>query len=206
MCGIIGFYSERKRPGEIKILSKLMEESSIRGIHSFGAAYFSGNKIKIKKSRVLTRPELINGFVSDEKSNRFIFHCRYSTSGDFENMDNNPPIYANGAAIVMNGVISMKKKRGFEKEFKVKCKTENDSEIILRKDYLTFLKTNPKMSFAGIILKGNKLNILRNNKRPLYRFDYYGATFIVSTVDIAYRSGIPIEKIIPIQQMKLITI
>jgi glutamine phosphoribosylpyrophosphate amidotransferase len=202
MCAIVGFYSEDKSLKQIALLTKIMEESSIRGLHSFGIAYNSKRGIKIHKTFDLK----INNFIShfwDNGGKRLIFHCRYSTSGDFQDMKNNMPIRAYRTALVLNGVISMEEKHIFEKQFNVKCRTANDAEIILRhKRYIDFLIDNPDASFAGLFLRKNKLIALRNNKRPLYYFTAYGAKYFVSTIDIAVRSGVSMDRIksVPVLQ------
>ena len=197
MCGIIGFFSETKDKKEIAMLKKVVMETKIRGLHSFGTAYFKNGKIKIKKEFELNFDKLFGKFINSN-SKRIIFHCRYSTSGDYHKHKNNQPIKVGKVAIAMNGIISMERKKKYEKQFNVECKSGNDAEIILRKDmkYLEFLNEYNYVSFAGVFLKKNKIVGLRNNKRPMYKFKYRESKFIVSTADIAVRSGIDNVKIV----------
>lgn len=200
MCGIVGFYSKRKSKKEVSILKKVLIESNIRGLHSFGVAFDKDKKIIIEKQKEFNIDELLYGFLDNVGSKRLIYHSRYSTSGDFKDEKNNPPILVKNIALVLNGVISMERKIKFEKRFGIKCSSENDGEIILRqKDYLKFLEENPEVSFAGIFFDGKNLLALRNNKRPLYRFNYGKATYLVSTIDIAKRAGIRCGNINPIE-------
>ena len=212
MCGIIGFYSRRKTDKEIDFLIRVMEESSIRGLHSFGIAYMVRDHIEVKKSFKPNFKELVGDFV-DRGGKRLIFHCRYSTSGDFKDMNNNMPIVVGNTAIALNGIISMKRKKEFEKEFKVKCSTENDAEIILVKGknttgYYRFLKKNSNASFAGLFLQYENISAIRNDKRPMYYFTTKKKSkFFVSTIDIAIRAGFSdYRKIKPVKSMAVATI
>jgi len=205
MCGIVGFYSKKKTSADIALLRSVVEETKIRGLHAFGTAYFKGKKLKVLKSLEFDFDYLFGDFI-DSKSSRIVFHCRYSTSGDFKDMDNNQPIVVKNKAIVMNGVISMAKKEKYEKRFKVSCKTSNDSEIILRSKLSTldFLKEYERVSFAGLFLRKDKIIGLRNNKRPMYSFSRGLSKFIVSTKDIAKRSGIKTAR--PCESFKFLEI
>lgn len=190
MCGIIGYYSEERKRSSIYLLYQLMIESGIRGTHSFGTAYYNGEKLVMKKARNLD-PYLIK----DWKSNRLIYHCRYATSGDpnsWFDMKNAQPINVDNRTIALNGVISMKTKQEYSKQFNIKCTSDNDAEIILRQKHSTlrFLRRNPQVSYAGVILAPNRIVAIRNNKRPLCMFKKHGAVFIVSTIDIARRAGV----------------
>lgn len=209
MCGIVGFYSKTKKQKDINILKKIMKESIIRGLHSFGIAYTVGNnkKIIVQKAFSLCIDTFLNDFI-ENGNERLIFHCRYSTSGDFKDMDNNQPILVNNVALALNGVISMKGKEYFEKQFNVKCKTDNDTEIILaqKRNYIKFLKLYPYISFAGLFLKNNKIMALRNNKRPMYTFVQNASRFFISTIDIAYRAGVDRSKVqsVPIMEEMIV--
>ncbi|HUU88612.1 MAG TPA: hypothetical protein VMX17_12785 [Candidatus Glassbacteria bacterium] len=168
--------------------------------------------IEVQKSFKPNFKEIVDNFV-DHGGECLIFHCRYSTSGDFKDMNNNMPIVVGNTAIALNGIISMKRKKGFEKEFKVKCLTENDAEIILAKgntptDYVNFLKKNPKASFAGLFLHHETIYAIRNNKRPMYYFvTKRKSEFFVSTIDIAVRAGFKnYNKIKPIRSMTAVMI
>jgi len=124
-----------------------------------------------------------------------IFHNRYSTSGDWENQNNNMPITLGDISVAVNGVISMKSKSRFNKEFKVNCHSENDAEIFAQK--LAMGKLPPahiikkelgSASFAAVYIRDGEVFAIRNRKRPLYYFIKYGAVFVVSTIDIARRA------------------
>jgi len=183
LCGILG----AKNP-DIEFTKKLMKELKIRGKHSFGIAYQKENRIECIKQFELDVDYLINLFL-DSKSSCFIFHTRYSTSGDWRDMDNNQPIVVGNSAIAMNGVLSMKTKAEYEKDYSVKCNCDNDSEVFLHKDVYEFLKQVPDCSFASVILEDNKIYGIRNNKRPLYYYEQDNSKYIVSTLDTIKRAG-----------------
>jgi glucosamine 6-phosphate synthetase-like amidotransferase/phosphosugar isomerase protein len=198
MCGVIGFYSKNVTIKQMDLLKRLMQESSIRGTHSFGVAYNGVDGFKINKSFNLDFKTLFDGY-EKSRNNFLIFHNRYCTSGDYLEMQNNQPILGDDACLAMNGVISMKTKSEFEKDFNVKCRSDNDTEIILnvKISQIEFLKQNLNISFAGVFLYHDRLVALRNDKRPLYMFDYLEAVYICSTKDIAKRCGIDNVKEIP---------
>ena len=115
-----------------------MKELSIRGLHYFGICYYDNNKYKVIKSFNKEFERFIKIFEMSD-SNKFIFHNRYSTSGDWIDENNNQPIALdNIGAIAMNGVLSMSTKKEYEKKYGVKCKCDNDSEIFLRRRILLF--------------------------------------------------------------------
>jgi len=192
MCGIIGAFFIEKTKEELLFLKKLMNESSVRGLHAFGVCFYD-KKYEVIKSNKKDFSSFIDEF---EKSNAIsiMFHNRYSTSGDHKIENNNQPIVVNNVgSIVMNGIISMKTKEQFEKQFDVICDTENDAEILLRKmekdvDVIDFLSST-KCSFAGIIMEKEKMFGVRNNKRPLYIYKSKKANYFVSTLDIVARAG-----------------
>lgn len=195
MCGILGGYFIEKDSDTIEFTKKLMTELKIRGCHSFGIAFHDKNSIKVMKSFELNPDNFIKAF-NQSDSDYFIFHNRYSTSGNWEDMNNNQPIVINNVgAIAMNGVLSMKLKEEFEENFSVKCENHNDAEVFLRKielgiNVVDFLKSQPNCSFAGVFITNNTIWGLRNNKRPLYEFNYKNkAKFLLSTIDTINRAG-----------------
>jgi len=190
MCGVVGYYTKEKTSDEIFLLSKLIEQSKIRGLHSFGISYLEQGKIITKKQDKLDVSNLLADFINSS-STKLIFHNRYSTSGDYKMPINNQPIVVDNKALVMNGVLTMSDKETYEKEFKVKCISDNDAEIFLRKNQpiIDTLQENPHASFAGIYLSPEEFYMIRNANRPLYYFIYNKAIFVASTKDIVRRVG-----------------
>ena len=195
MCGILGAFFLKKDPESLTFTKKLITELKIRGRHSFGIAYYNNHSIEVTKCFELNPDELVDAF-DRSGSDCFIYHNRYSTSGDWHDMQNNQPIVVDGVgAIAMNGVLSMRQKIEFENEFNIKTVSDNDAEIFLRKieqgvNLVDFLESQKECSFSATLLLNNKIYGLRNNKRPLYFYNFEDkALFLVSTLDTIKRAG-----------------
>jgi glutamine phosphoribosylpyrophosphate amidotransferase len=186
MCSVIGF----KGVYDINLLDRVFDESRLRGIHAFGFSYYNNGIIQTYK--YLDYKEFKNK-IHSISPDLFIAHFRYSTSGDFNVMENNQPITFENKSIVFNGVISQKSKNEIEKEFGVKMEIENDGYVLIQKfdDKSFVLRDN--ITFAMLGLDNGKLIALRNKKRPLY-FNDDNNIIICSTKDIMKRSGIVIQK------------
>lgn len=201
MCGILGVSFTQKDPESVEFVKKLIYELKIRGLHSFGISY-QDTEIHRIIFNVLSVDLVIQEFLKSP-SMSFIFHNRYSTSGDYLNPDNNQPItIPEIGALAMNGVISQATKSEYEQKYSVKCTSDNDTEIFLRKVELgvsipDFVKQNPECSFAGVYyFKGdNTIRGYRNNKRPLYKGQYKNVSYIVSTLDTVRRAGGDLSKV-----------
>ena len=91
MCGIVGVVvKDSSNLKEIKSnVIKLTKEASIRGLHSFGYAYFD-EEGKVCCSKFHSIDEMIDSIVDVKE--RMIFHNRYSTSGDWKDHNNNQPL------------------------------------------------------------------------------------------------------------------
>jgi len=186
MCGVVGFSCNNPVEDNYLILHKLIMQSKIRGLHSFGYSYYD-TEIITKKYHNINDIKL-------PKANKIIFHNRYSTSGDYKKHINNQPIHLNKMSLVFNGVLDMRKKEHIEEQYNIKMETENDGEIIIKvcgnnpdkiKD---FVSNTQYGSFAGLILTGNnKLLAIRNRFRPLWKLRYNNALYYASTQDIFKR-------------------
>jgi len=188
MCGIIGCCGNPEQ----KLLTNLCVESQIRGLHAFGYSFLDNNDELVTTKTLQFEDNFLDNYFS-AKTNKFIWHNRYSTSGDWRQIKNNQPITYDKIAIAMNGVISMASKPEFEKKFGVKCESENDTEIFLR---LLQKTQDPEKawnelegSLALIFIWRNKIFAMRNEYRPLHYFQTSNANYICSTADIARRAG-----------------
>lgn len=197
MCGILGANVEKTKE-ELEFCKKLMKELCIRGLHSFGICMFDNNRYKLCK----TLNKQFNNYIEEFKNsdtNKFIFHNRYSTSGDFKEIANNQPILVpKVGSLAFNGVLTMMTKKEFENYYNVNCLSYNDGEIFLQKmkenvDLEDFLNQEKQCSFAGVFLMKEKLFGIRNNKRPLYYYESDNGKYIVSTLDTIKRAGGNIE-------------
>lgn len=189
MCSIVGFAGV----WEDQTIRKIMINSRIRGLHSFGYSYANNGQIITKK--FLNYNTFIET-ICEEKPSKFIAHFRYSTSGDWKNQDNNQPVSAGNLSLVFNGVIDMRSKPEMEKHYRVSMNTENDGEIALMKyqkskeDMLDFIGQAGR-TFAGMILSSNgEAYAVRNNLRPLSFAENDNAIYYASTNDILRRSGL----------------
>tara|TARA_R110000737_G_scaffold58791_1_gene85121 strand:+ start:1669 stop:2280 length:612 start_codon:yes stop_codon:yes gene_type:complete len=185
MCGVVGFSCEKPDAGKIELLQKIIIQSKIRGLHSFGYSYFE-EEIKTKK-----RHDIKN--VNLPIAKKIIYHNRYSTSGDYKDHNNNQPISNPDMSLVFNGVLDMGTKEEIENKYEISMQTDNDGEILLHKcgadkeKLIHFLKNN-KGSFAGLILtSSNELLAVRNPNRPLWKLEHDNATYFASTKDIFKR-------------------
>ena len=183
MCAVLG-YSGTYNP---EIVSRLIENSRIRGVHSFGYSFCAENALKTRK--FLSFKEFLSS-INSEAPSVFIAHLRYSTSGDYRDERNNQPLQNGNLAIAFNGVISQKTKSEIEKEYGVDMPSDNDGYVLLQKYNDKDFVSSRKPTFAAVGIKDGKLFGLRNKKRPLWRSSSAGSTIFASTKDIFERSGI----------------
>ncbi len=186
MCGVVGFSCPAPTPEHINLLWRIMLESSIRGLHSFGIAYVDHGLVIEKAFRItdLTLPTC----------EKVIFHNRYATSGDYHNEVNNQPLSDGHRALVFNGVLDMRTKEEMEEAYGIKMKADNDGEILLRtfeepREMMEYVNRS-RVTFAGLVLTpDNRLFAFRNEGRPLWRATFKGATYYASTQDILLRAS-----------------
>lgn len=194
MCGIFGAHIFDKE-SESTFCIRVMKELAIRGLHSFGMCYADDLSYVVLKSFQRDCFDFFYDCFNESNATSFIFHNRYSTSGDWNEMKNNQPIVCKDiGAIAMNGVLTMKTKQEYEADFFVKCDSDNDAEIFLRmieKGVVLedFLKEKRQCSFAGLFLLNTTIFGLRNNKRPLYHYKSEDGEYLVSTLDVIKRAG-----------------
>lgn len=190
MCGIAG-YKVLKRGNASKaiaVFEQIMLQSQIRGKHATGVAWVEYGQFVSVKSKVPAK-EFLNSAqwarIRKAPPVEMIGHCRYSTSGE----EAQPINYA-GYCIVHNGMVSMAAKEHFEAEYKVKTKTDNDSEIILH--YLSeawegnegvksdtdafalafkrLYKHNTPIFACAVLQTDGSIRLIRDHIRPLWFF------------------------------------
>lgn len=199
MCAIIGFHTEKNRPAQLDQLLSVWHQSRIRGLHAFGFAIRRGRELEVFKTTNFE--ELQEALVKAWPFNHMTGHCRYSTSGDWRDPDNNQPIVVGRDSLVFNGVVSMKTKEQNEDENGKKYLTDNDGEIVLRKyidnsNWEAFI-AHHGFSFAGIFLDPELMVAMRNPRRPLWYAQHLGATYLASTQNIFLRAEILKSKELP---------
>lgn len=195
MCGVIGYapntIDEFCELDEVRnaAFAHLLAESRVRGMHAYGVAQPGGRTLSIGP---VGQGKVIEKFDPHLPA---VAHCRYSTSGDWQEVLNNQPIHVSGMFLAFNGVIHMGTKEEFEKAFDVRCETDNDGEVFLRKLELGVRPAdfilNMTGSFAGCWLQGGVLWAGRNARRPLWWVNYAEAKWFASTRDIFRRAGFP---------------
>lgn len=204
MCGVVGMWPvipssfdgwmELEGAGERRreLFGRLMEQSKIRGVHSFGICQDG------ELTRAHALPPIINQI---DPTRPLVAHCRYSTSGDWQDLHNCQPLRIAHIALAFNGVIDMGAKAEMEERWGMQLKSDNDGEIFLRRllsgqepsEFLGEIKG----SFAGVWLDFNRkeLYAARNERRPLWSAQEHSAIWYFSTKDIGLRAGISAEKI-----------
>lgn len=211
MCGIIGFTGKNVTQEHLKVLQKVMIESRIRGMHASGIAWCNnkGNILSVIQpipiDQLVEKFEWSVLFHSQEIAEEvhLIAHARYSTS----DIRFNQPIVGKNTAIVHNGVITQSDPSTWEKSYRLKCKTSNDSELLLRaveSDQNVFEIFNTS-SIAAITLRSNgQLYCFRNGTRPLWSGKIGESTVYASTYDILKRAGVTdITKVAPVDNKEL---
>lgn len=191
MCAIIGFISDNPTATAVETLKKVFIESKIRGMHAYGYAAIQDGHLMDAKSNGLK-----SLLVSIDNPTRLIGHCRYSTSGDYKNMNNNQPLRFGDEYMVFNGVIDMRTKQEMERAYSISMSSDNDGEIMLQaKDRLAMLRS--EITFSGLTLNSHALAFFRNEGRPGYKATRHGATYIASTADILRRCLLDPEPLNP---------
>lgn len=172
----------------------IARESQIRGLHAFGAAWYATGQAS---SELVCKKHLsLDGLLADvprELPGRFIFHARYSTSGDYRELSNNQPIVRDGAALAFNGTLDMGTKVEMERRHSVELLTDNDGELALLAalkgaDALKTFVAGTRGSIASVSLVGGKLWAIRNARRPMWSLYIPGGKFFASTRDIFKRA------------------
>ena len=191
MCAIIGFISDNPTAIAVETLKRLFIESKIRGMHAYGYAAIQDGHLMEHKSNGLK-----SLLVTIEKPTRLIGHCRYSTSGDYKDMNNNQPLRFGEEYLVFNGVIDMRTKVEMEAAYGIKMNSDNDGEIMLQTPNRTGLLKSG-ITFSGLTLNLHALAFFRNEGRPGYKATRFGATYIASTADILRRCLLEPEPLNP---------
>jgi len=193
MCAIIGAYIENPSSRDLVMLADVVRESSIRGLHATGVSWVRDGEIK---TRIDAKPATqflesldLNNCVNEDGNLYLIGHCRYSTS----DLEFNQPLYNDNISIVHNGVVSQEMPENWERLYGYKCKTRNDSELIL---HTLEAKKSPLVEFSNAsmaiveLYKEKQLRFYRNGKRPIYFTSLTNGGIITSTKDIALRSDL----------------
>ncbi len=203
MCAVIGAFLENPSSRDLIMLADVFRESSIRGLHATGVSWVRNNRVNTMISAT-PAGKFIEAFdlktALNEDGNLYLIgHCRYSTS----DLAYNQPLWNENVSIVHNGVVSQEMPENWERLYGYKCKTRNDSELIVHtlQANKSPLEEFPNSSMAVIELyKEKKLRFYRNGKRPIYFTSLRNGVIITSTKDIAKRSDLFESHEIPMNQ------
>jgi len=198
MCAIIGAYIENPSSLDLVMLADAFRESSIRGLHATGVSWVRGGQIhthieSVSASKLLDHFTL-SSCVNEDGNLYLIGHCRYSTS----DLNYNQPLWNENISIVHNGVITQEMPENWERIYGYKCKTRNDSELIV---HTLQAGKSPLIEFSNAsmavveLYKEKRLRFYRNGKRPIYFTSLRNGGIITSTKDIAIRADLhdPVE-------------
>ena len=202
MCGLTALSTECLTAAELNLLRAMYYESSIRGLHAFGAT-FGTPGLALDVHRYHRLGEMLAVMDGFEKYLRrpFIFlgHTRYDTSGDWRVIENNQPLVTGDKLLIFNGVIRMSTKAEYQLEFGREYPTDNDGHIALEMfgrsmPELLDLMREPAVSFAGLFYNpGSRGAALRNDRRPLWEAWQYNSHWMFSTYDMAARSSAAVD-------------
>jgi asparagine synthetase B (glutamine-hydrolysing) len=169
MCAIIGYVGKVDR----HLLSKIVEESRIRGLHNLGKYVLP---------------------------NAGMYHWRYITSGETNQplVKHNKYLIFNG--VIDMGTKEEMEKR-YNCSLQTDNDGELLLELCEYVESVPKFIDNPKVTFAGIIISEGVLYAIRNQGRPLWIAEVDECVYIASTKDIFKRSGI--DHCSELEQLKL---
>jgi glutamine phosphoribosylpyrophosphate amidotransferase len=187
MCGLIAVVNKENGKFPVDLLTSLLLEAHIRGQHATGMSYIVGNELRHHIEPRDAKSFHIPFDVYDAKA--AMIHTRYSTS----DLQWNQPNFNESTSIIHNGVVTQADPLEWEGIFGVRCKTKNDSEILLHlmnqgKHPLELVNTSQACIFMDSIRQ--ELSFWRNEQRPLYYVNNDDFLVVASTKDIIYRAGI----------------
>jgi glutamine phosphoribosylpyrophosphate amidotransferase len=213
MCAIVGAILEKPSQKDWETIQKVFLESSVRGLHATGVSFLlHWNKgittfiepVPANKFIQIHLNKSIDEFVNEDGNLYMIGHCRYSTS----DLQYNQPLYSEKFSVVHNGVVSQEMPERWEELYGYKCKTRNDSELILKtlENARSPLDDFPNSSMAVVELYDDKkIRFYRNGKRPIYYSKLSNGYVITSTKDIALRSDLTETKAVSMNTYHTVT-
>lgn len=130
MCGICGVWNGNNSPVNGPGILDMFSATDSRGRDAAGFAASVEDKLYYYKKDISSSKMVLERPVEFEwklDGRAWIGHCRLGTHGSAQNPKNNHPFYANGYALIHNGIISN------WYEYDQDCAGECDSEVILRR-------------------------------------------------------------------------
>lgn len=191
MCSVVGIILKNPTQKDFDSIKRVFLESKIRGMHATGISYVKNNRVITEKHPVPADkfPWVFPSYVNEDGNVYLVGHCRYSTS----DLEFNQPIANSTTAVAHNGVITQELPERWEELYGYKCKTKNDTELLLHtiEDNECPLTKWQNASLAVCELWFcKKLRFYRNGKRPIYFTLVENGVIITSTEDIIVRTKI----------------
>lgn len=182
MCGIFGFVGSKT---DISIIELIGVEAAKRGPQAWGVAWPQENEMHVyKQEKKFDAKEMqkLKKILTDNAVSAMVGNCRLSTSGTFENENNNQPMVLSNITISHNG--NVPEYQHIAEEYNVKLNTECDSEIICHMVNVVGIEnTISQLSNTGpialLILQGNKITAFRKGQ-PLYVIERDGCFFFAA--------------------------
>jgi hypothetical protein len=175
MCGIFGLVVEGEfNEKHAKLTEALLLESQVRGRHATGVTWSSGTAPMVTVKQPVPATEFVKTHLSmplGEVGVRVLGHCRYSTSGDWEDNANNQPLESREVSLVHNGLVSMGTKEEFEHQYGVRTHSYNDSEVILQ-HVLRALQAGPSVTLVDAL--GKALHRIHRVEPPIFALGIMG--------------------------------
>lgn len=185
MCAILGYKSASFDCG---LVERLLDGSRLRGVHAFG--FSCPSTTGRPHTEKFIDYEQFKQSLLEKKPETFIAHFRYSTSGDWQVIDNNQPAQLGAVSIAFNGVLSQGSIPEMEKEFGVQITHENDAYVLIQKYRDEQFRKSANITYAMVGLEGSTLVAVRNPMRPLWLYEAEQTTILASTNDIITRAGL----------------
>ena len=183
MCSIIGYKGKFKE----ELVSKLLDESRIRGIHAFG---FYSHEYDLKTTSYTKFKDVL----LNTRPDMFVAHMRYSTSGTADVIENNQPLVrydGQMTALVFNGVISQLDKKNMEFKYQADIPSDNDGWILMKYLHDEEFLHDKSITLATTYIQDDNLYAYRNKLRPMYyNIQEDNTVVIASTNDILERAGL----------------
>jgi glutamine phosphoribosylpyrophosphate amidotransferase len=185
MCGLVALVNKENGKFPVDLFRSLLVQARIRGQHATGVAYITDSLKSVNESVPAVMFDIPKDMYDAKVA---IGHTRYSTSS----LDWNQPVTNGHGALIHNGVVTQSLPKYWFGEFGVRCKTENDSEILMHMIQIGHHPLTLKNTSQACVYVSPDYDVLRfwrNEERPLYYMENDEFFVVASTKDIMTRAG-----------------